>query len=60
LIGKEFFTKNFVQLVNQEMLHSTSKFLNVYGKMCEGSDLIIGGTTHGCSNMTMLQPMLLF
>ena len=25
---------------------------------CEGSDLISGGTTHGCSTMTMRQPML--
>ena len=31
---------------------------NVYGRMCERSDLISGGTTHGCSNMTMRQPML--
>ena len=27
-------------------------------EICEGSDLISGGTTHGCSTMTMLQPML--
>ena len=26
--------------------------------MCEGSDLISDGTTHGCSTMTMRQPML--
>ena len=31
---------------------------NVYGRMREGSDLISGGTTHGCSTMTMRQPML--
>ena len=37
---------------------ATSKFLNVYGRMCEGSDLISGGTTHGCSTMIMRQPML--
>jgi len=33
-------------------------FLNIYRRMCKGSDLINGGTTHGCSNMTMRQPML--
>ena len=27
------------------MLYSTSKFWNVYGRMCEGSDLISGRTT---------------
>ena len=26
--------------------------------MCEGSDLISDGTTHGCSTMTIRQPML--
>ena len=50
--------KGFVSLVKQLMLHSTSKFWNVYGRMCEGSDLISGGTTHGCSSMTMHQSML--
>ena len=34
------------------------KFWNVYGRMCEGSDLISCGTPHGCSTMTMRQPML--
>ena len=33
-------------------------FWNVYGRMCEESDLISGGTPHGCSTMTMGQPML--
>jgi len=50
--------KNLFLLVKQLMVHSTSKFWNVYGRMCEGSDLISGGTTHGCSTMTMRQPML--
>ena len=54
IVHKEFFL-----LVKELMLYSTSKFLNVYGGMCEGSDLISGGTTHGCSTMTMRQPMLL-
>jgi len=40
------------------MLHSTSKFWNVCGRMWEGSGLISGGTTHGCSTVTMRQPML--
>jgi hypothetical protein len=31
---------------------------NVDGRMWEGSDLISGGTTHGCSTMTMRQPKL--
>ena len=48
--------KGFVSLVKQLMLHSTSKFWNVYGRMCEGSDLISGA--HGCSTMTMRQSML--
>ena len=42
LIRRELFTYNFF-LVKQLMLHSTSKFWNVYGIMCEGSDLISGG-----------------
>jgi len=58
LIRRELFTKNLFLLVKQLMLHSTSKFWNVYGWMCEGNDLISGGTTHGCSTMTMRQPML--
>ena len=58
LIRRELFTKNLFLLVRQLMLHSTSKFWNVYGRMCEGSDLISGGTIHGCSTMTMRQPML--
>ena len=58
LIRKELFTKNLFLLVKQLMLHSTSKFWNVYGRMCEGSDLISGGTTHGWSTMTMRQPIL--
>jgi len=40
------------------MLNSTSKFWDVYERMCEGSDLISGKTTHVCSTMTMRQPML--
>ena len=40
------------------VLHSTSKFWNAYGIMCEGSDLISSGTTLGCSTMTKRQPML--
>ena len=32
--------------------------LNVCGRMCEGSDLISGGTTHDCSTTTMRQPVL--
>jgi len=58
LIRRELFTNNLFILVKQLMLHSTSKFWNVYGRMCEGSDLIDGGTAHGCSTMTMRQPML--
>jgi len=58
LIRRELFTKNLFLLVKQLMLLSTSKFWNVYGRMCEGSDLISGGTTHGCSTMTVRQPML--
>ena len=58
LIRRELFTKNLFLLVKQLMLHSTSKFWNVYGRMCEGSDLISGRITHGCSTMTMHQPML--
>ena len=58
LIRRELFTKNLFLLVKQLMLHSTSKFWNVHGRMCEGSDLISGGTTHGCSTMTMRQPMV--
>ena len=50
--------KNLFLLVTQLMLHSRSKFWNVYGRMCERSDLISGGTTQGCSTMTMRQPML--
>ena len=56
-IRRELFTKNLFLLVKQLILHSTSKFWNVYGRMCEGSDLISGGTTHGCSTMTMHHPM---
>ena len=59
LIRRELFTKNLFLLVKQLMLHSTSKFWNVYRRMREGSDLISGGTTHGRSTMTMRQPMLL-
>jgi len=58
LIRRELFTKNLFLLVKQLMLHSKSKYGNVYGRMCEGSDLISGGTTQGCSTMTMRQPML--
>jgi len=58
LIRRELFTKNLFLLVKQLMLHSTSKFWNVYGRMCEASDLISGRTTHDCSTMTMRQPML--
>jgi len=58
LIKRELFTKNLFLLVKQLMLHSTSKFWNVYRRMCEGSDLISGRTTHGCSTMTIRQPML--
>ena len=50
--------KNLFLLVKQLMLLSTSKFWNVYGRMWEGSNLISGGTTHGCATMTMHQPML--
>ena len=58
LIRRELFTKNLLLLVKQLMLHSMSKFWNVYERMWEGSDLISGATTHGCSTMTMHQPML--
>ena len=58
LIRRELFTKNLFLLVKQLMLHSTLKFWNVYGRMCKGSDLISGRTTHGSSTMTMRQPML--
>jgi len=58
LFRREFFTKNLFLLVKQLMLHSMSKLWNVYWRMCEGSDLISGGTTRGCSTMTMCQPML--
>ena len=58
LIRRELLTKSLFLLVKQLMLHSTSKFWNVYGRMCERSDLISGGTTHGCSTMTMRQPTL--
>ena len=57
-VNVDLFTKNLFLLVKQLMLHSTSKFWNVYGRMCEGSDLISGRTTYGCSTMTMWQPML--
>jgi len=60
LIRRELFTKNLFLLVKELMLHSTLKFWNVYGRMCEGSNLISDGTTHGCSTMTMRQPMLRF
>ena len=55
---RELFAKNLFLPVKQLMLRSKSKFWNVYGRMCEGSDLNSGGTTHGCSTMTMRQPML--
>ena len=58
LITRQLFTKNLFLLVKQLMLHSMSTFWNVYRRMCEGSNLISGGTTHGCSTMTMRQPML--
>ena len=58
LIRRELFIKNLFLLVKQLMLHSTSKFWNVYGRRCKGSDLISGETTHDCSTMTMRQPML--
>jgi len=58
LIRRELFTKNMFHLVKQLMLHSMSKFWNVYGRMCKGSNLINGRTTHGCSTMTMHQPIL--
>ena len=58
LIRRELFTKNLFLLAKQLMLHSMSKVWNVYGRMCEGSDLISGGTTHSCPTMTMRQPML--
>jgi len=45
LIRRELFTKNLFLLVKQLILHSTSKFWNVYGRMCEGRDLISDGTT---------------
>ena len=50
--------KNLFLLAKLLMLHSTSKFWNVYRRMCEGSDLISCGTTRGCSTMTTRQPML--
>ena len=50
--------KEFVPAVKQLMLHSTSNLWNVYRRMCEESDLISGGTTHGCSTMSKCQPML--
>ena len=55
---KGFVHKEFVppgQTVNAAFY---VEVLKVYGRMCEGSDLISGGTTHGCSTMTMRQPML--
>ena len=58
LIRRELFTKNLFLLVKQLMLHSTSKFWNVYGRICKGSDLISGGKTHGCSTMSMRLHML--
>ena len=58
LWSEENCSQNLFLLAKQLMLHSTSKFWNVYGRMCEGSDLISGGTTHGYSTMTMRQPML--
>jgi len=58
LIRRELFTKNLFLLVKQLMLHSTLKFWNIYRRMCEGSDLISGRTTHDCSNMTICQPIL--
>jgi len=58
LIRRELFTKNLFLLVKQLMLHCTSNFGDVYGRMCKGSNLISGRTIHGCSTMTMRQPML--
>ena len=58
LIRRELFTKNSFLLVKQLMLHSTSNFWDIYGRMCEGSNMISGRTTHGYSIMTMRQPML--
>ena len=58
VIRRELFTKNLFLVVKQLMLHSTSKFWNAYGRICEGRELTSGGTTHGCSTMTMRQPML--
>jgi len=43
LIRRELSTKNLFLLVKQLMLHSTLKFWNVYGRMCEGSDLTVAG-----------------
>jgi len=47
---------NLFLLAKQLMLHSTSKFWDVYGRMCEGSDLISGRTTHGCSPWQCASP----
>ena len=38
LIRREFFTKNLFLLVKQLMLHSTSKFWNVYGRIAKRPD----------------------
>jgi hypothetical protein len=52
------FTRNLFLLVKQLMLHFTWKFWDIYMNRCEGSDLISGRATHGCSTMTVYQPML--
>ena len=55
---KRIVHKELFLLVKQLMLHSALKFWNIYGRMCKGSELINGGTTHGYSTMTIRQPML--
>ena len=46
-----------VRLSARTVVIPLMKFWDVYGRMYEGSDLI-SGRTHGCSTMTMCQPML--
>jgi len=53
IVHKEFVPPN--QTVNVAFY---VEVWNIYRRMCEGSNLISGGTTHGCSTMTMHQPML--
>ena len=53
IVNKEFVPPG--QTVNAAFYVEVLKCL---GGMCEGSDLIIGGTTNGCSTTTILQPML--